>query len=49
MAPSNPFRIEYLFPNIIPTGSKSKRSATPLMALGALLALGAGLILIFGQ
>jgi hypothetical protein len=49
MAPSNPFRSEYLVLNIIPTGSKPKRSATPLMALGALLALGAGLLLIFGQ
>jgi hypothetical protein len=49
MAPGNPFRSEYLLLNIIPTASKSKRSATPLMALGALLVVGAGLIVMFGQ
>jgi hypothetical protein len=38
------FRGEYLMLSIIPTGSKPARLPVPLMALGAVLALGVGLI-----
>ena len=49
MTPIRPLRGEYLLPSIIATGSKPRRSPISLMALGALLVLGAGLIVIFGQ
>jgi hypothetical protein len=48
MAPTHRLRGEYLVLSIIPTGSRPKRSSTSLIALGALLALGAGLVVIFG-
>jgi hypothetical protein len=49
MASIERFRGEYLLLNIVPTGSKPKRSPTPLMAVEALLALGIGLIIALGQ
>jgi len=48
--PHSPYpdlRIKYLALSIIPTGSISKRS-TPLFAAGALIALGAAMLFVFG-
>jgi hypothetical protein len=46
---SDGLRGEYLALSIIATGSKPRRSPISLMGLGALLVLGAGLIVMFGQ
>jgi hypothetical protein len=42
-------RSDYLRLSIIPTASKPKRSATPLMTVGALIAVGAALIFVLGR
>jgi hypothetical protein len=44
---SDGLRGEYLLLSIIPTGPKPARFPMPLMALGAVLALGVGLIVAF--
>ena len=49
MTPIRPLRGEYLLPGIIATGSKPKRLPISLIGLGALLVLGAGLIVMLGQ
>ena len=49
MTPIQPLRGEYLLPSIIATSSKARRSSMSLIGWGALLLLGAGLIVLFGQ